>query len=510
MTDLLDRPMIVHTPEVTFRSGVTVAVEGPGIVRLDVVGTPATRLRGVPAAGVALLQALGSRGAVPVDHAPGLLSRLTSYLARTVTDGGTPLLLVEAVACTRDFDDTPPDTDHHLRLSRLAVLQQFHGELAAEAPADRSRVVFRHPALAALLPRLAAGTAAGDLIAALHDEYGIDPAAAGACLGLMISAGVLDDGGVDATYRDDTDPVRRQWEPADLVFHSRSRLGRTDAPFGGRFPFRDVLDPQPPLKPVPAGERIVLTRPEYDDVVRRDPTLLQTMEARRSVRRYGSAPIDLDRLGELLYRTARVRGGFGPRPTAGMPYAATSRPFPCGGGAYELELYLTVRRCRGLEPASYYYDPAGHALIRLETSPADREALLQTASTSAGGDVNPDVLVTITSRFQRVSWKYQAIAYAVTLKHVGVLYHSLYLVATALGLAPCGLGSGDSEAAARAFGLDYLQESSVGEFLLGSLPDAPDPVGTGQSPVFDDWRPGLSPLWQPRAEAELAAARERR
>lgn len=59
-------------------------------------------------------------------------------------------------------------------------------------------------------------------------------------------------------------------------------------------------------------------------------------------------------------------------------------------------------------------------------------------------------------------------AYATTLKNVGVLYQTMYLVATAMGLAPCALGGGDSDRFAAAVGSDYYTETSVGEFLLGS------------------------------------------
>ena len=44
----------------------------------------------------------------------------------------------------------------------------------------------------------------------------------------------------------------------------------------------------------------------------------------------------------------------------------------------------------------------------------------------------------------------------------------MYLVATAMGLAPCALGGGDADLSAQAMGTDYYAESSVGEFLLGS------------------------------------------
>jgi len=63
-------------------------------------------------------------------------------------------------------------------------------------------------------------------------------------------------------------------------------------------------------------------------------------------------------------------------------------------------------------------------------------------------------------------------AYALVLKDVGVLLQTFYLVATAMGLAPCALGGGDSDLFARASGLDWLVEGAVGEFVLGSRRDA--------------------------------------
>ena len=394
-----------------------------------------------------------------------------------------------------------------VQLSRLALIRRCGDELAIEAPATGARALLRHPGLGLLATGLSAPTSVAELTTGVSAQTGIPAAGLRAALELLAGAQLVDVGKPHADGRprfgSEDDEVLRQWELADLYFHSRSCLGRTDAPFGGQFPFTGQIEPQPTVRELPEGPIIALPRPAFTDVVARDAPLLEVMESRRSVRSYGSTPMNLDQLGEFLYRVGRVRGSFGPRPTAGMPYAATTRPYPCGGGAYELELYLTVRRCEGLAPASYFYDPAEHRLVQLPTGEEHRRQLLTTASMSAGGTVVPDILITMTSRFQRVSWKYQAIAYAVTLKHVGVLYQTMYLVATAMGLAPCGLGSGDSEHAGQALGLDYLRESSVGEFLLGSLPDLSDESGAGNSPVFDDWRPGLSPEWQLQAAERM-------
>src|SRR5262249_31803292 len=136
--------------------------------------------------------------------------------------------------------------------------------------------------------------------------------------------------------------------------------------------------------------------------------------------------------------------------------------------------------CDGLASGIYHYDPLNHRLEKLVGRNAQVEALLQDASISAARLCVPQVLISLTSRFQRLGWKYNAMAYAATLKNVGVLYQTLYLVATAMGLAPCALGNGNADRLAEAIGLDYLKESGVGEFMLGSRAALPAAVPGGE------------------------------
>jgi oxazoline/thiazoline dehydrogenase len=83
------------------------------------------------------------------------------------------------------------------------------------------------------------------------------------------------------------------------------------------------------------------------------------------------------------------------------------------------------------------------------------------------------VLVILAARFPRLAWKYESIAYSLILKHVGVLYQTMYLAATAMGLAACAVGGGDSDLFCQAAGTQYAAETSVGEFLLGSRKSEP-------------------------------------
>ena len=77
------------------------------------------------------------------------------------------------------------------------------------------------------------------------------------------------------------------------------------------------------------------------------------------------------------------------------------------------------------------------------------------------------VLCIICARFLRTAWKYQSIAYALTLKEVGVLYESMYLAASAGGLAACAVGTGVGPRFSALIGADPLAESPVGEFIVG-------------------------------------------
>ena len=77
------------------------------------------------------------------------------------------------------------------------------------------------------------------------------------------------------------------------------------------------------------------------------------------------------------------------------------------------------------------------------------------------------VLLILSARFPRVAWKYSSLAYAAILKDVGVVFQSMYLTATAMDLAPCALGAGNSDVFAKAIDSDYYAETSVGEFVPG-------------------------------------------
>ncbi len=343
-------------------------------------------------------------------------------------------------------------------MSRFAHLRAEDGALMVATPLGTAAIRILDASAASVLGVLASGADAASMI-----EHSDRPGETRALLELLVSAGVASRASERGTAEVDETPALRQWEFHDLAFHSRSRLGRHDDPIGGSYRFLGQLDPPPCVAERPVGVTTAFTPPSRPLPLDRD--LVSVLSRRTSVREHGQLPITLRELGDFLYHSARVIE-FIPGP--GGPF--TRRPYPSGGASYELEVYPVINRCVGIAPGLYYYDAVEHGLATLGPPTADTDALLNDAYIASGQSCWPQVLLAIASRFQRVSWKYEGIAYATTLRNVGALYATMYLVATAMGLAPCALGAGDSERFSRLAGTDPYTESTVGEFMIGSAP----------------------------------------
>jgi SagB-type dehydrogenase family enzyme len=93
--------------------------------------------------------------------------------------------------------------------------------------------------------------------------------------------------------------------------------------------------------------------------------------------------------------------------------------------------------------------------------------MLDFAQFAMGADGRPQILLTVTSRFARLAWKYSSIAYALTLKDVGALLQTLYLMAADMGLGGCAVGTSDIDLFEKTTGLPFHVEGPVGQFTLG-------------------------------------------
>jgi SagB-type dehydrogenase family enzyme len=377
-----------------------------------------------------------------------------------------------------DYWPRPPALDDAdmLALSRFAYLRRRGDDFVLESP--RAGALFRicDPEIAAGIARLASPRS----VEALRQEEGL---AGDALLALLVDCRILFR--VDSARAGDLRSVEGGddlilWDFHDLLFHARSTEGRHANPLGGLYPYAAVMAPLPAVRPAWPGQRIDLQ--PFGAVASRSNTgLAQLLRDRRSIRSFDAEkPITLAELAQFLDATSRVYATFESKieelgeESPVISYAV--KPYPGAGGAYELELYLAVNRCEGLARGFYHYDAAAHALAAIVAPMPAFEALLTSAEFAIGASAAPQVLVTIATRFGRISWKYSAVAYALILKDVGVLTQTLYLMATEMGLGGCAIGSTNVELFAKLTGLDFTTEGPVGHFALGR----PGPEVEGQ------------------------------
>jgi oxazoline/thiazoline dehydrogenase len=350
-------------------------------------------------------------------------------------------------------------------LSRFAYLRRDDAHLTLESPLSLARVELADPRAVTVVTRLTRPRTLSEINAA-PDSF----AAATEVIALLHRAGMLSVCASGCGDEEESDSLA-EWDFADLQFHARSRLGRHEYPIGATFDGMGRRPPLPAVKRPMSDRRVSLEAPDLTRLSDTDVPFTRVLEERQSVRTYGDRPITAAQLGEFLFRVARVKDRM-VGDLNGRPYEETRRPYPSGGACYPLELYPIVTRCDGLQPGLYHYDPADHTLERLSDLSAGVESLVGAATTATGAGSRPDVLIIVAARFGRVTWKYRSVAYATVLKDVGALLQTMYLVATAMGLAPCAIGAGDSETFARVTGLPFAEEGSVGEFALGSQPAA--------------------------------------
>jgi SagB-type dehydrogenase family enzyme len=345
------------------------------------------------------------------------------------------------------------------RLSRHAIVRADGSALVAYSPLSTVTLAFVEASCACVLAALATG---GRCAADLATVSGLDAAFAERLLDELVTASLA------VTCSDheaqEENPPHVLWSPEELAVHERSRVGHHVLPVGGTYRFRGRFAPDAIRRDTPGAPSVPLSTPDLDAVARAEPSFTAVAAARRSIREHDDDnPITVDQLAEFLYRVGRTDDL---REAGGQEVGR--RPYPTGGQICELELYPLVSRCAGIAPGLYHYESVGHRLELVAEPDHLSDRALRYARAAAAMTREPQVLIICTARMTRLMWKYEGLAYPMALKDAGVLTGLMYLVGTAMRLAPCGVGSGDSAAFAALSGLDPLVEPSIADFLLGS------------------------------------------
>lgn len=259
---------------------------------------------------------------------------------------------------------------------------------------------------------------------------------------------------IGLTASSDNPQLAHDWNFHDRLFATRSRLDALQplSPMNAR------TTPAPPLHRIPASAansdavRIALpavTGPRADEM-----SLFDAMENRRTIRQFTDAPLALADLGELLWRSVRIRGVHPGQGPAGVEYEAARRPVPSGGGLHSIDTWVATSHVEGVPRAWWWYDPREHELV-----------MVSELSDDAG--TNP-VVLRFTVRHARTSWKYSGFAHALELKDMGAIMLAIQLAGAPLGIGTWLLGSGSTADFAADLGIDLATDHPVGELIVGN------------------------------------------
>jgi SagB-type dehydrogenase family enzyme len=399
----------------------------------------------------------------------GVLDMLSGSVVHSLglSDGDGPLLSVIPVDPDATFRMPEIDRSRPARLSRFAAMRGRDGELLLESPLSRYEVVLHRRIASSVATLLSAATSTAELAAAL----GEDPDVVADVVAYLAATGIImfcewDEQTGRPRFAEDDDPDLVAWSHHDLQFHSHSRMGRHGGPTGAVFPYAGTLPAPPLVKSVPRGRRFPLYRPETADLVRHDPPMAAVFEGFRACEDLSDRELSAEQIGELLFRAARIRSVY-PASAGEVTYRISDRPYLSTHGLHELELYLSLDRCRGLPRGIHHYDPQQHALTLVNDSQAELDELLDRASVATGTGRRPPLLITMTTRVARSSWMYRGIAYSLALNHVGALQQTLCFAATAMGLAACVPAIDPGDTTDSALRLEWPGETGVGDCIVG-------------------------------------------
>lgn len=184
-------------------------------------------------------------------------------------------------------------------------------------------------------------------------------------------------------------------------------------------------------------------------------SLEETIQKRRSIRRYAPDPLRLDQVSQLLWSAQGITDQSGKRAS------------PSAGAQYYLETYLIAGKVEGLPAGIYRYVPEGHRLIRIASGDL-RSALAEACLGQRWVKEGPASIVfaAIGSKLKK---RYGERGVRFVDMEAGHAGQNLYLQATALGLGTVAIGAFRED---EVRGLLHIPDNEIPIYLFpfGKLP----------------------------------------
>jgi len=212
------------------------------------------------------------------------------------------------------------------------------------------------------------------------------------------------------------------------------------------------IAPAPPFKQYAEADKIKL--PTDWEMEKR---LHETLQYRRSWRRYADRPLSMENLAMLLWAGQGISG------RAGSFFFRTA---PSAGALYPVETYLSVQNVESLSPGLYHFQPADFSLETMRKGAVGKQvaeaALGQSFMARAG-------VVFIWSAILRRNFsKYGHRGLRYVMMDAGHICQNLLLAAEGLELGACPVAAFYDDRLNRLLGLDGEEESVIYMAAVGA------------------------------------------
>lgn len=203
-------------------------------------------------------------------------------------------------------------------------------------------------------------------------------------------------------------------------------------------------------KAYPRFEEIVLPKPDLSAKI----SFENTLKSRRSYRTFSKKSLSLAKLSSFLYYSA----GLSPN-KIGLPQR---RFYPSPGGRFSIEIYIVSLNSE-LPKGVYHYYVKNNSLEKLlDFKKGDLKSLSNQYWIKKAG-----CLIIMTTIFKRNTNKYGERGYRHVLVEAGHIGQNLYLLATALNLAVCGVGGYIDDNVNKFLDIDGKNESVIYVLAVG-------------------------------------------
>lgn len=181
-----------------------------------------------------------------------------------------------------------------------------------------------------------------------------------------------------------------------------------------------------------------------------EKSLGETLQYRRSCRRYDEAPISMQDLALLLWASQGISG------RAGSFYFRTA---PSAGALYPVETYLSIQNVASLPPGLYHFQPAEFGLERLTEGFAGNS--VADASLGQNFMAKAGVVFIWSAILRRNFAKYGHRGLRYIMMDAGHICQNLLLAAEGVGLGACPVAAFFDDELNRLLGLDGEEESVI-------------------------------------------------